>query len=389
MDKIIPWQPGKPESAKSDTDIQNDVLGILKKFPQGEEDWADWPPQTDEEVIALFCKLTLTSQYLPETRRLMNCSEILTELTKVIDPNSQLDVMTLADACEVAVRQGDLRVADIRHFMLLRLPDTSLNGIRWGTQKFIRMMDEIHLHGVAGLRTFELAIRRPNALTRLANFTNRHMGIIQRECDKIYQPQRSLDSTCLRIPNIVFVLFAGRFSRDAIETVHQSPGPLAGRLARHSDSFYLFVAWGKDAEEDRRTASREVVGLAPTLQHPGLSDSGLPDPFPRLLDNLKAKQSLITSVAESRGWRIVNFDSWKPHVFRLEHQTTLPVPRDHLGVFVLLQEHGMVSLADRSSDQEVQWEADQVLCYVGGSMYPKHQRDRPFCLSVQLEIEKN
>ncbi|KAF4471710.1 hypothetical protein FALBO_1379 [Fusarium albosuccineum] len=384
MNKII-----HTESGKSDADIQNDVLGIFKKFPQGEEDWAYGPPQTDEEVISLFCKLTLTNQYPPEARRLMDCPEILTELARAIDTSSQLDVMTLADACEVAVRQGDLRAADIRHFMLLRLPDTSLDGIRWGTQRFIRMMDEVHLHGAAGLRTFELAIRRANALTRLASFTNRHMGMIQGECEKIYRPQRSLDSTCLRIPNIVHALFAGRYSRDAIESAHRTPAPLADRMTRQSDSFHVFITWDKNAEEDRRTASREVIGLAPTLQRHGLSDSGLPDPFPMLLDNIKAKRSLIACVAESRGWRIVDFDRWNAEVFRLEHQTVLPVPHGHLGVFVLLQDGGMISLAGYGSDREIQWNPDQVLCCVEECVHPKRQRDRPFCLSVHIAIEKN
>jgi hypothetical protein len=50
-----------------------------------------------------------------------------------------------------------------------------------------------------------------NALSKVAKFTKRHMEILQGECQNIYQPQRSFDSTCLRVPNIVYVLFAGRF----------------------------------------------------------------------------------------------------------------------------------------------------------------------------------
>lgn len=37
------------------------------------------------------------------------------------------------------------------------------------------------------------------------------MQILLEERESVYRPQSQLDSTCLRVPNIVYVLFAGRF----------------------------------------------------------------------------------------------------------------------------------------------------------------------------------
>ncbi|RSL52208.1 hypothetical protein CEP51_015094 [Fusarium floridanum] len=251
--------------------------------------------------------------------------------------------MVLLDACEVAVKQGGVRLEEARNLMRLTLDktDTALDGMRWGVQKFIRMMDELHLHGVVGLRA-------ANALSKVAKFTKRHMEILQGECQNIYQPRRSFDSTCLRVPNIVYVLFAGRFSRDAIEGGHRLHGQdaLGERFTFRVDTFCIFISLDTAFREAQNMAGREVVSLAPLLQHPGLLDF-----FPKLLDCLKAKLSLVASVSESRGWRVVNMDHWKPQVFRLEPNATLPGSQGHLNAAVLLQECGMVILADHSGKE--------------------------------------
>ncbi|RSL43502.1 hypothetical protein CEP54_015067 [Fusarium duplospermum] len=296
MHNIIQWQPGKGgASSRPDADLRTDVIGILKKIPKTEDGWAHGVPQTDEEVAVLFCKLTLTRQYSPASRKMMSCSDLITELAKTLDSGQQLDVMILIDACEVAAKQGELSLDQARNLVRLIVdkPDKSLDGMRWGTQRFIRMLDELHIHGVVGTRAYEVAIRRPNALFRLANFTERHIQILLEESRSIYRPQRQLDSTCLRVPNIVYVLFAGRFSRDMIEGVHRPQGqdPTADRLSRRVDSFAVSISLDKAFEEDLNMASREVVGLAPLLQGPGPHDLDLPDSFPKLLDCLKTKEA--------------------------------------------------------------------------------------------------
>ncbi|RSL41078.1 hypothetical protein CEP51_016622 [Fusarium floridanum] len=214
MHNIIQWRPGKGGAPpRPDADVRTDVLGILEKIPKNEDGWARGMPQTDEDVAALFCKLTLTDQYPPARRKMMACPDLITELAKTLDSSKQLDIMTLIDACEVGVKQGELSLGQARNLVRLRVdkPDKSLDGMRWGTQRFIRMLDELHIHGAVGTRVYEVAIRRPNALFRLANFTERHMQTLLEECRNIYRPQSQLDSTCLRVPNIVYVLFAGRF----------------------------------------------------------------------------------------------------------------------------------------------------------------------------------
>ncbi|RSL88530.1 hypothetical protein CEP51_001649 [Fusarium floridanum] len=316
MHNIKQWQLGKGgASSRPDADLRTDVIGILKKIPKTEDGWAHGVPQTDEEVAVLFCKLTLTNQYSPASRKMMACSDLIMELANTLDSGQQLDVMTLIDACEVAVKQGELSLDQARELIRLRVdkPDKSLDGMRWGAQRFIRMLDELHIHGAVGTRAYEVAIRRPNALFRLSNFNERHMQILVEESRSIYRPQSQLDSTCLRVPNIVYVLFAGRFSQ---------------------------------------------------------------------------KGSMIASIAESRGWRIVNMDDWKPQLFRLEPLTSLPVSQGHISAAMLLQEGGAVTVVDHT-EREIRWEPGQLLCYVGQGALNRNKWDRPFCLLVQLAVEAN
>ncbi|RSL78595.1 hypothetical protein CDV31_017258 [Fusarium ambrosium] len=163
MHNIIQWRPGKGgPPPRPDADVRTDVLGILKKIPKNEDGWARGMPQTDEDVAALFCKLTLTDQYPPARRKMMACPDLITELAKTLDSSKQLDIMTLIDACEVGVKQGELSLSQARNLVRLRVdkPDKSLDGMRWGTQRFIRMLDELHTHGAVGTRVYEVAIRR-------------------------------------------------------------------------------------------------------------------------------------------------------------------------------------------------------------------------------------
>ena len=76
------------------------------QFPQSENGWAFTVPQTDEDVAALFCRLTLTSQYPPQTCKQMTYPDFIKQLAKTLGPSHQLDVVVLLDACEGAVKQG-------------------------------------------------------------------------------------------------------------------------------------------------------------------------------------------------------------------------------------------------------------------------------------------
>ncbi|RSL40532.1 hypothetical protein CEP54_016097 [Fusarium duplospermum] len=115
------------------------------------------------------------------------------------------------------------------------------------------------------------------------------------------------------------------------------------------DNLYLPGIVGLDTEHaTQRVAGREVVRLAPLLQRPDL-----PDLFPKLLDCLKDKRSLIPRVAEVRKWKVVNVDHWKPQVFRHEPNAALPVSQGHLNAVVLLHDCGMVIFADNNGKELV------------------------------------
>lgn len=322
--------------------------------------------------------------------------------------------------------------------LTLDKPDTVLDGMRWGVQKFIRMMDELHLYGVVGLRTYELAVRR-RSFSLQPDLAFRMLGTQMQQMR--YPRWRTLPSTTWKFfrggirtsishrghqirPASAFPISSMFFSldasgkkrrqvnggavligsRDAVETAHQPYGQdaLGERFTFRIGLFCIFISLDTAFKEAQSVAGREVVSLAPLLQRPDL-----PDLFPKLLDCLKdkvggfstrsspplsmltrSKRSLIPWVAESRGWRVVNMDHWKPQVFRLEPNATLSVSQGHLNAVVLLQDRGTVILADNSG-KELRWEPDQLLCYAGQSVHYRNERGRPFCLLIQLEVEQN
>lgn len=53
-------------------------------------------------------------------------------------------------------------------------------------------------------------------LLKIASFTTRHFRFLDEHlrggAHGIYRPTASLKSTCLRVPNLVYILFAGRFT---------------------------------------------------------------------------------------------------------------------------------------------------------------------------------
>ncbi|KAM0438782.1 hypothetical protein ACHAPT_001541 [Fusarium lateritium] len=193
-------------------------MGVLEKAPQGEEDWSDGKPQTDEDVSLLFSRLTLIFSYSRQDRKSLPYRNLLEAFAMKMDPDCQLHVMTLAGACVVAIKQRVLGTDAAREIMRIGVkdPDRVLDGKRRATPKFIRILDVLHAYQALGLRTYELPIRRRKTLNTIASFTERHIDYLiehlESDARRIYKPTRALDSTCLRIPNIVYVLFAGRFT---------------------------------------------------------------------------------------------------------------------------------------------------------------------------------
>lgn len=152
----------KSTRPRLDTDIERDVVSVFEKLPQGDEDWSDGRPQTDEEVGLLFGQLTLGLHLSPEARRLLNFRELLEEFAAKLDPDCQLHAMTLAAACQVAFKQGVFLARDARSIMRGALGDTNsvLDAKRRATPKFIRILDILHHHRVVDSRTYEIPLRR-------------------------------------------------------------------------------------------------------------------------------------------------------------------------------------------------------------------------------------
>lgn len=159
-----PQLRGRTSRPRPDADVEHDVLSIFEKLPQGEEDWADGRPQTDEEVVSLFGQLTLLVSHLSSSpaHKPLTCRELLEGFAGEMDPECQLHVMTLAGACQVAFKQGAFLARDARSIMRIALHDTDsvLDAKRIATPKFIRILDMIHHYGVVNTRTYELPLRR-------------------------------------------------------------------------------------------------------------------------------------------------------------------------------------------------------------------------------------
>lgn len=163
MEHIFEWRPlNQSQPPRAESGIQNDVVMILKKLPQGEEDWADGGPQSDEGIAALFGKLTLNDQLTPETRLQMSCEDLLETFAREMKPECQLHIMTLAGACNVAIRHSLFRPETAREIMRIGVDKSkaSLDALRFATLKLSRILDEMHIRGIVADRTYELPIYR-------------------------------------------------------------------------------------------------------------------------------------------------------------------------------------------------------------------------------------
>lgn len=163
MEHIFEWRPiYQSQPPRAESGIQNDVVMIMKKLPQGEEDWADGGPQSDEGIAALFGKLTLNDQLTPETRKQMTCEELLRYFATQMTPDCQLHMMTLAGGCNVAIRHSVFRPETAREIMRIAVDKTkgSLDALRFATLKLSHILDEMHVRRVVGERTYELPIYR-------------------------------------------------------------------------------------------------------------------------------------------------------------------------------------------------------------------------------------
>lgn len=98
--------------------------------------------------------------------------------------------------------------------------------------------------------------------------------------------------------------------------------------------------------------------------------------------------NLISSLAETRGLRIVNFNHGGQRLVRMDRQSTIPTLPDRLAVFILLQDHG-VDLVIGQDGTEVRWEPNKILCHFGNGVYPKDERERFYCLMALLDVRWN
>ncbi|CAM1508775.1 Fc.00g056230.m01.CDS01 [Cosmosporella sp. VM-42] len=379
------------------------VMSALQRGLQGEEDWSDGGPQTDEEVSALFSRLTLMDSYSRQDRRKMECKQLLEAFARRMDPKCQLHIMTLAGASVVAIGQKVLATGTARDVMRINLkdPDSVLDKKRRATAKFVRILDVLHAYQALGLRTYELPIRRKNILNTISGFTERHIDILierlKGDTNEIFKPENPLDSTCLRIPNVIYVLFAGRFSRDRIEQSFNATD--SGSRSEQAKvrghyritSFCQFISLNDESERERQKAIGDTVGLAPTFQRPRLQAFGMPEPYLRLGSFVQALNGLIEATVEGKGWRVMDFkgaEEYPPQVLRLEEGAAITVPSGFLGLALLLREQPVATVI-LPDNQEVVWKPNQVFCLMGKSLRAKDGRNKFYFWLTLLQLQPN
>lgn len=160
MDHVIEFKKN-PRLGKSKDNVERDVMTILRGFPKGKEDWADGDPQSPQEVTGLFNQVTLS--HIPRADRTkMTCRELLQKFAQTVNPQSELHVAILAAASAVGMKLGKLEGKEVRSIMgtCLNEPESTLDGKRRATPKYILFLDMLHMSEVVANRAYELPIRR-------------------------------------------------------------------------------------------------------------------------------------------------------------------------------------------------------------------------------------
>ncbi|KPM42466.1 hypothetical protein AK830_g4110 [Neonectria ditissima] len=190
---------------KSDETVEHEVKIILGKLPKGEDEWTYGELRREEDVAATFAKLTL--QHHSQVIKEMDCLKILEELVRVLDPECGMHVAFLGAACELLMRQGVLKGYDAT-------PLTKASN-RAAASNYIRFSDMLYQHQVLGDRAYEFLLQCKKCLSALGHFKAEHFKIVDKILSSdhgIYKPKKSLDSTYLRFPTLLHVLFAGKFT---------------------------------------------------------------------------------------------------------------------------------------------------------------------------------
>ncbi|KAI5465146.1 hypothetical protein BGZ63DRAFT_171156 [Mariannaea sp. PMI_226] len=281
MEKVILVDPSKPKSRKrSVPNVKQDVERILNGFPKGEEDWADGRPQSPTDVDELFDRVTLNGT--PD-RATMDCAKLLESFAEEAETQNPLHVATLAAAGVICMKLGQVNKNTVHNTMRKCLGDVKenqLEGMRLGVSRCVLFLDTIHPG--FGSRTYELLFRRNKPfLNQAAHLGPDHFQYLRQyladpDSNKLYKPELQLDSARLRIPNIIFTLFAEKYTREEIEKafhIKGNPPPVP---------FYHFFPLDESFEGLRLEVIRELVGVAPSLEGVKFKRYGLSYSCPEL-----------------------------------------------------------------------------------------------------------
>ncbi|KAH6894059.1 hypothetical protein B0T10DRAFT_237003 [Thelonectria olida] len=207
---------GSPHGTPRYGRFKNAILSVIKTFPQDEAAWTDQGPQTEADINALFWSLTMN--HIPhQARRMMPCRFLLESFAQTMtDPQCPLHALTLAAACSVALSDGQLTFHEAAEILanVFPRPDTDLKVQRAAVARHLRFLDLVR-QVTGSTRVYEIPLRSKGCLDKFNSFNHRHLELLEEMLRtgeaKIYKPKAKLDSTMLRIQNVVFHLFGGRF----------------------------------------------------------------------------------------------------------------------------------------------------------------------------------
>ncbi|RSL50342.1 hypothetical protein CEP51_015359 [Fusarium floridanum] len=244
MDSII-FEPGRPQRPQSRVQPKPgrslDAISLIKTFlralPKGEEDWDDKRPHTQAEINDLRYELTLHK--IPRQERAgMRPRELLQAFAVehaalLKEAKSQIHMLAFIALGEVAVGLG-LRPKEVNATVAeyTGVSESAVRTMRLGVRRWIKASDVLRRTWLS--RVDELPFRRTNFIHTIKKLSDENIGIlgevrIEEEYAvfddvRVYIPRKQLSSDSLRLPDIIYELYGGKFSLIEIERYLDVPG---------------------------------------------------------------------------------------------------------------------------------------------------------------------
>ncbi|KAH6888488.1 hypothetical protein B0T10DRAFT_55266 [Thelonectria olida] len=220
-----------PKSTKTDAQVEEEVVSFLRGLPQGEEDWDNNKPETEEDLLELRKGLTLSvsfsndQHYSRQDRAEWTWTQLLEEYANhmahvhpVDGLERQMYEFVFTGLCSIGLKvyYMDMRQVDKIMSTALRDSGNMLSKKRMGVPKYIEMLNVLDSY-LMGERAHEIPMRRKTWLNRAPCFSPRHFTVLidyitgVRKDDKFlpYMPRKIFPSGNLRIVDIIFETCGG------------------------------------------------------------------------------------------------------------------------------------------------------------------------------------